>query len=186
MRIISGKYKGHVVKFPKSKLVRPTTDRVKESIFNYLNNIIDFDGILACDLYAGSGSLGLETISRGAALIHFVEKNYKVATVMKENISRLKAESFSRVFQKSCFSFTSELCEQPYDLILADPPFFKNDIYKVIDNIRANDYLSNEGLLLIERSIQTKEEDITNFGIEPTKKLGDSLIYIYDKAQLDN
>lgn len=186
MRIISGKYKGHVVKFPKSKLVRPTTDRVKESIFNYMNNIIDFDGIFACDLYAGSGSLGLETISRGAALIHFVEKNYKVATVLRENISRLKAESFSKVFRKSCFTFTSESCEQPYDLILADPPFFKNDIYRVIDNIRDNNFLSKEGMLLIERSIQTKEEDTHNFGIEPAKKLGDSLIYIYDKTQLEN
>ena len=186
MRIVAGKYKGHIVKFPKSKLVRPTTDRVKESIFNYLNNLIDFEGIYACDLYAGSGSLGLETISRGAAMTHFVEKNYKVATVMRENISRLKADSFSRVFQKSCFNFTSEPCEQPYDLILADPPFFKNDIYRVINNIRANDYLSEEGMLLIERSIQTKEEDILNFGIEPSKKLGDSLIYIYDKALLEN
>lgn len=186
MRIIAGKYKGHVVKFPKSKLVRPITDRVKESIFNYLNNLIDFDGIYACDLYAGSGSLGLETISRGAALSHFVEKNYKVAAVLRDNISRLKAESFSRVFQKSCFNFTSGPCEQPYDLILADPPFFKNDIYRVIDNIRTNDYLSKDGMLLIERSIQTKEEDVSNFGIEPAKKLGDSLIYIYDNALLQD
>jgi len=186
MRIIAGRYKGHVVKSPKSDLVRPTTDRVKESIFNYLNNKIDFDGILACDLYAGSGSLGLETISRGAALIHFVEKNYKVATVLRDNISRLKAEKFSRVFQNSCLSFTSELCAESYDLILADPPFFKNDIYHVIHNIRANDYLSKDGILLIERSIQTKEEDISNFGIEPAKKLGDSLIYIYDWELLQN
>jgi 16S rRNA (guanine966-N2)-methyltransferase len=186
MRIIAGKYKGHVVKFPKSKLVRPTTDRVKESIFNYLNNIIDFDGIYACDLYAGSGSLGLETISRGAKLIDFVEKNYKVATVLRDNIARLKAVKFSQVFQKSCYSYTSAPCDKPYDLILADPPFFKNDIYNVINNIRVNDYLSEEGILLIERSIQTKDEDVKNFGIEPVKKLGDSLIYLYDKALLQN
>ena len=110
MRIISGRYKGHTVKFPKSKLVRPTTDRVKESIFNYLNNLINFEGIYACDLYAGSGSLGLETISRGAALTHFVEKNFKVAAVLRENITRLKTEPYSKVFQKSCLIFTSELC----------------------------------------------------------------------------
>ena len=186
MRIIAGIYKGHPVKFPKSKLVRPTTDRNKESIFNYLNNVIDFDGITALDLYAGSGSLGLETISRGAAMVHFVEKNYKVATVLRENISSLRSKQVSKVFQKSCFTFTSETCENPYDLILADPPFFKNDIYRVINNIRTNNFLSKDGLLLIERSIQTREEDVSSFGIEPAKKLGDSLIYIYDYSQIEN
>ncbi len=186
MRIIAGIYKGHTVKFPKSKLVRPTTDRIKESIFNYLNNVIDFDGIHALDLYAGSGSLGLEAISRGARLTHFVEKNFKVASVLRENISRLKAEKASKVFQKSCFTFTAEPRADEYDLILADPPFFKNDIYRVIDNIRANKYLSKEGLMLIERSVQTSEEDIKNFKIEPAKKIGDSLIYIYNWDQLEN
>jgi 16S rRNA (guanine966-N2)-methyltransferase len=186
MRIIAGKFKGRSVKFPKSKLVRPTTDKVKESIFNYLNNIIDFDGIYSLDLYAGSGSLGLETLSRGASLAHFVERNYKVATILRENIANLKAESSARVFRKSCLSFTSEQCNQPYDLILADPPFFKNDIYKVIDNIRANEYLSQDGLCVIERSIQTKQEDIKSLGIEPTKKLGDSLIYVFNYSHLKN
>lgn len=186
MRIIAGKYKGQTVKFPKSKLVRPTTDRNKEAIFNYLNNIIDFDGIYALDLYAGSGSLGLEAISRGAQITHFVEKNYRVSSVLRENISRLKVESESKVFHTSCFAFTAVPCNKPYDLILADPPFFKNDIYRVINNIRVNKYLSKDALLLIERSIQTREEDISNFGIEPAKKLGDSLIYIYTRDQLEN
>ena len=186
MRIIAGIYKGHTVKFPKSKLVRPTTDRIKESIFNYLNNIMDFNGAYVLDLYAGSGSLGLEAISRGAQVSHFVEKNYKVASVLRENISRLKSESATRIFRKSCSSFTAEPCTRPYDLILADPPFFKNDIYGVIDNIRENEYLSKDGLLIIERSIQTREEDMSNFGIEPSKKLGDSLIYIYNWDKLEN
>ena len=186
MRIISGTLKGRIIKFPKSKLVRPTTDRVKESIFNYLANIIDFEGISACDLYAGSGSLGLEAISRGAASSHFVEKNYKVATVLRENIESLAAKPYARVFQKSCIRFTSQPCEEPYNLILADPPFFKNDIYQVITNIRDNKFLSEGGIILIERSVQTEEEDKVNFGIEPAKKMGDSLIYIFDYAVLYN
>ena len=84
MRIIAGEYRGRTIKFPKSKLVRPTTDKNKEAIFNMLKQYVAFDGIKVCDIYAGSGSLGLEALSRGADEIHFVEKDFKVP------ISKLK------------------------------------------------------------------------------------------------
>ena len=76
MRIIAGEYKGHTILVPKSKFVRPTTDRVRETLFNLLNNRIDFEDINVLDIYAGSGSLGWECLSRGSAIIHFVEKNF--------------------------------------------------------------------------------------------------------------
>ncbi|MCB0746356.1 MAG: 16S rRNA (guanine(966)-N(2))-methyltransferase RsmD [Ignavibacteriae bacterium] len=177
MRIISGSLKGRTIKFPKSKLVRPTTDKNKESIFNYLNNIIDFSNILACDLYAGTGSLGLEIVSRGAAKVHFVENNFIVYKNILSNIEILKVEENCKVYKMTSEKFTKLFEHDRYDLIIADPPFFKDDIYKVFENLKENKFLSDEGILIIERSVQTKKADIENFNMEPIKKLGDSLIY---------
>lgn len=164
---------------PKSKLVRPTTDRNRETIFNYLNNLIDFNGIMACDLYAGSGSLGLEALSRGAEQVHFVEKNFEVYRTLAENISLFKADEQCRIWKMEAVKF-SKMSEHPvYDLILCDPPFFKDDIHEVVINLRNNNFLTEDGILLIERSIQTKTKDIEHFGIEPVKRLGDSLVYVF-------
>jgi len=177
LRIIAGIYGGRKVKFPNSKLVRPTTDKVKESLFNYLYNQIDFDEIKVCDIYAGSGSLGLEALSRGAGEIHFVEKSFQVARVLKENIESLDAGDECRIFNMEAIKFSTLTEHIQYELILADPPFFKNDIYVATKNILKNDFLTEGGILIIERSVQTKNEDIDSFGIEPFKQIGDSLIY---------
>lgn len=177
MRIIAGKYKGRKIKFSNSKLVRPTTDKNKESIFNYLVHSIDFDGIKVCDIYAGSGSLGLEALSRGADVIHFVEKDFHVSKMLQENISSLDAEDSCKVFRMEAIRFSKMTEHERYDLILADPPFFKDDIHQVVKNILEKNFLTEDGLLLVERSIQTKKVDQEAFNLEPFKRLGDSLIY---------
>ena len=179
MRIIAGEFRGRTIKMPKSKLVRPTTDKNKESIFNYLTNQIDFDGIIVCDMYAGSGSLGIEALSRGADTIHFVEQNFQIYKNLLYNINSLKASERTKVFKMSCLKFAST-SEMKYDLIIADPPFFKDDIHKVVEKIIENKLVNPGGRLIIERSIQTEQKDIENFKIEPFKKLGDSLIYEYN------
>jgi len=177
MRIISGEFRGRNIKTPSPKFTRPTTDKVKGSIFNYLHNIIDLNDINVCDIYSGSGSLGLEALSRGAAMVHFVEKNFQVYKVLNENITLLKVKDRTRIFKMEAVRFSSLKNHESYDLILADPPFFKNDIHKVVDNLLTSNYLNAGGLLLIERSVQTENEDKAAFKMEPYKKLGDSLIY---------
>ncbi len=177
MRIIAGKYKGRILKIPPAKFTRPTTDKTKEALFNYLNNVIDFEGILMCDIYAGSGSLGLEALSRGAREIHFVEKNFAVVKILQQNISMLKAGEYTKIFKLPAVRFSKMKNHAQYDLIFADPPFFKDDIHIVAENILNNGFLSSNGIFLIERSVQTKEKDIEAFGAEPFKQLGDSLIY---------
>ncbi|MBU2492834.1 MAG: 16S rRNA (guanine(966)-N(2))-methyltransferase RsmD [Bacteroidetes bacterium] len=177
MRIISGQFKGRTIKVPKSNLVRPTTDRNKESLFNYLNNIVDFDGIKVCDIYAGSGALGFEALSRGAGEVHFVEKNFVIYKTLQENIDSLGVQSLCRIFKMEAVKFTTISQHEKYDLILIDPPFFKDDVFKVMENILQRNYLKDDGLVIIERSIQTKEKDISMFKCEPFKRMGDSLFY---------
>lgn len=177
MRIISGIYRGRTIKFPNSKAVRPTTDKVKESLFNHLTNEIDFEGITVCDIYAGSGSLGLEALSRGAGFIDFVESNFSVSKVLQENISLLQADKFCYIYKTEAVKFSRITNHKQYDLILADPPFYKYDIYEVFNNIVKNEFIKKGGIFIIERSIQTMEKDIENFGAEPYKRIGDSNIF---------
>lgn len=176
MRIISGYLGGRVIKVPDSKLIRPTTDRVRETLFNILNNKIDFEGITVLDLYAGSGSLGFEALSRGAAEIHFVEKNFVIYNNLMNNIKSLGVEKECRIFKTDVVRFTANAYHK-YDLILADPPFFKDDIHSAVINILKNNLIKEEGIFIIERSVQTKEKDIAAFGKEPFKQIGDTLLY---------
>jgi len=183
MRIISGYLKGRLISVPQSKLIRPTTDRVRETLFNILNNLIDFNGIEVLDLYSGSGSLGFECISRGAKSVLFVEQNLLIYNNLNENIESLEIEDKCSVVRSDAIVFTRKKSYKRFDLILADPPFFKDDIYKVVENIKSNGYMHSESIMIIERSIQTKELDIKNFKIDPYRIIGDACLY---KISLDN
>ena len=177
MRLISGEFKGRFINVPKSDLIRPTTDRVRETLFNLLINKIDFDNILVADIYSGSGSLGLECLSRGAAEIHFVEKNFVIYKNLEQNIASLQTEEKCKIFKMPAIKFSSMSNHLKYDLIIADPPFFKDDIYEVVKNLKANEFLNSEASIIVERSIQTKDKDISNFEKEPFKIIGDTCLY---------
>ena len=177
MRIISGEFKGRLINVPKSDLIRPTTDRVRETLFNLLNNELDFNGINVLDIYAGSGSLGLECLSRGANSVDFIEKNFVIYKNLNENIISLNVEERCRIYKMEALKFSHKQIEHQYDLILADPPFFKYDIYEVVKNLLKNNFLTENGKIIIERSKQTKEKDIEVFSKEPFKIIGDTCLY---------
>jgi len=177
MRIISGEFKGRRINVPDSKFIRPTTDRVRETLFNLLNNRIDFENRKVLDIYAGSGSLGLECLSRGASEIHFVERNFQIYKNLQENINSLNAAENCKIYKMEAVKYSQMFENLDYDLIIADPPFFKDDIYKVVENLVINKYFAEDGFMIIERSIQTKEKDIDNFKVEPFKIIGDSCLY---------
>ena len=177
IRIISGEFKSRLIFVPDSKLIRPMTDRVRETLFNLLNNKIDFDGIKVLDIYSGSGSLGIECISRGASEVHFVEKNFAIYKNLLQNIDSLGVSIKCVVHKMEVLKFVNSFSDISFDLILADPPFFKDDIYDVTKNILANKFLSKDSFMIVERSIQTKGKDIENFNIEPFKIIGDACLY---------
>lgn len=177
MRIISGEFKGRRINVPDSKEIRPTTDRVRETLFNILGNKIDFRDRKVLDLYAGSGSLGFESLSRGAVEIHFVEKNFKIYKNLQENINLLGVTGKCRIYKMEALKFSQSFKNLNYDLIIGDPPFFKDDIYNVVVNLINNKYFAVDGFMIIERSIQTREKDIENFKVEPFKIIGDSCLY---------
>ena len=131
MRLIAGTLKGRRLSAPAGRKVRPTGERLKESLFSALGGICR--GAKVLDLFAGSGNLGFEALSRGAEAATFVEKDRAVWRCLKSNAAALGIESSCRIVHAEAFAFLgSPACEADYNLIFADPPFdsgFAGSIY---------------------------------------------------------
>ncbi len=181
MRIISGHLRGRTIKVPNSKGVRPTTEKNREAIFNFLRNIFVFEEATILDIYAGSGALGFEALSQGAKKVTFIEQNYRIYQNIIFNATELGVLESVEIVKSDAVKFVKRT-NSKFDLILADPPFFRDDIYLVFEEIFKRNLLTENGLLIIERSIQTEIEDKKVFQKEPIKKLGDSLIYKFENG----
>lgn len=177
MRIIAGKFKGRIINSPNSKFTRPMTDRIRVTLFDILSNKIDFEAIKVLDLYSGSGSIGLECLSRGAYEAHFIESNLSAVRTLEKNIQLVGVQNYARIFKMEALKYSRLTEHDTYDLIFADPPFFKDDIYETAENLKSNNFLNDGGLIIIQRSIQTKEKDKLHFEAEPFKVIGDSCLY---------
>ena len=157
MRIISGIYGGRRLSPPKNITARPTTDFAKESLFNLLNNRMDLEGIDMLDLFAGTGGIGIECISRGAREVTAVEiahvqQNWIIACCKQLGIRNLS------VIRGDVFKFLSA-CRTKYDLIFADPPYALEQLPTLPDLILGQDILKEDGWLVIEHG---KDTDFTS------------------------
>lgn len=132
MRIISGIYKSRILKSPSTYKIRPTSDRAKETLFNILNNRIDFNGIKCMDLFCGSGNLGLECISRGASECIFVDED---VNLVRKNIETLGVGKFSNVIKSDVINFLDGIKEAKSDLIFCDPPYSYEKYDLLIDKV---------------------------------------------------
>lgn len=161
MRIISGKYGGR--KFdPGNKFsARPTTDQAKESLFNVLNNMIDFEDVKVLDLFSGTGSISYEFASRGCQSIDSVEMDNNHHAFIKSTIKALEADSITAI-KADAFKFVDKNSKQ-YDLIFADPPFDLPNIDIIVEKILTSNILTENGLLVIEHSIRTDLDKYVSF-----------------------
>ena len=146
-RIIAGKYKGRKFEFIPSDDLRPTPDRLRETLFNWLGQILGNKNCL--DLFAGTGSLGLESLSRGADKVTFVEKNSHHLNKIKKYVESLKADEDVFVIKKDVLSWLDETTHE-FDLIFVDPPFYRKLAEKVLLKIKTNALLSNFGKVYLE------------------------------------
>ena len=124
MRIIAGEKRGMIILGPKTEGTRPITDRVKESIFSILQNYEPMDGKWVADLFCGTGSMGLEALSRGAERATFVERDQRVLEILKKNIAKGRFEERSRIVRANAFKVgTANLDERKFDFVFVDPPY---------------------------------------------------------------
>ena len=161
MRIISGTHKGRLIKTPTGLKLRPTTDLAREGLFNILSNILDYNDLSVLDLFSGTGSLSYEFASRGARLIHSVEKNPKHASFIADTAGKLGLDSI-RVFRADVRKYISR-CTDRYNLILADPPYNLDWISDIPGMILDSNLLTPEGILILEHPGEYNFSNHNNF-----------------------
>ena len=175
MRVVAGIAKGHKLKTLDSKDVRPTIDRVKESVFSILYPYLENAKVL--DLFAGSGSLGIEAISRGASVCHFVDISKKSYDCVVENLRHTKLENYAFTHLKSAESFLDANTEK-FDIIFLDPPYSKG----LEDNIfpQLSKILEDDGVILLE----TEQPPVEYDGFESVRraKYGRVFVTVYKKG----
>jgi 16S rRNA (guanine(966)-N(2))-methyltransferase RsmD len=179
MRIIGGKYKRRKLIASDDLSIRPAMDRVREFIFNVLQTDIPKAKIL--DIFAGSGSLGLESLSRGAEFAAFVDMNPKAIKAIEKNIENIKLEEAYQIFRQDAFKFV-EHSPYKFDIIFCDPPYKMENFVGIIEEIVNNDLLNEDGVLLIEHysKIQLPESFGNVFRFRD-KKFGKTIISLYRK-----
>lgn len=148
MRIITGQFKGRHFDIPRTFKARPTTDFAKENIFNVLNGYIDFDGISALDLFAGTGSISLELVSRGCKEVVSVEKDRDHARFIADCMKKINAEN-DILIRGDVFRFLKS-CHQKFDLIFADPPYALPELDTLPDLVFEHDLLAADGVFVFE------------------------------------
>ena len=182
MRIIAGKLKGITLHPPQNKNTRPLKDRTKENIFNLLTHSnkmsFQFEKSNILDLYAGTGSFGLECLSRQAGSVCFVEKANDARKILEKNIEKLKVKKNAYIFLDDVFDLIKKhsIFKSKFDLIFCDPPFKDSNIEKLIQLICNNNVLQKDGILILHRNINTKEKLPNDFKIIDERLYGISKI----------
>jgi 16S rRNA (guanine966-N2)-methyltransferase len=184
MRVISGSFKGKRLYGSNDYKIRPTTDSVKESIFNIVRDYISEQEVM--DLFCGSGSLGIEALSRGAKKVMFVEKSSSSIALLNKNIQHLKlATSNYQIIQRDVLQYCTDT-QNTYDLIFADPPFKYPPLQALVKIITTQGVLREKGILIIEHETTNPiESNAFNHTIIQQKKYGRSLVSFIMRSNHD-
>ena len=157
MRIITGLYKGRHFDIPRTFKARPTTDFAKENIFNVLNGYLDFEDAIALDLFAGTGSISLELLSRGCLQVVSVEKDREHASFIAQCMKKIGTDRHLLI-KGDVFRFVKS-CHQQFDFIFADPPYALKELPQIPDLIFQKDILAPEGVFVFEHG---KDHDFSS------------------------
>lgn len=173
MRIIAGTYRGRTLRAPRSG-TRPTTDRTREAIFNLLAARLDLHDVRVLDLFAGSGALGLEAISRGAARVTFVEQHGGALATIRQNAKALEVEDQCVIQRGDAVRFL-EQAAGAYDVVFADPPYELEAMERLPDLVRP--HLAPGGLFVLEHS--TAHDFEGHAALETSRKYGRTVVSLF-------
>lgn len=183
MRVISGIRKGHKLKTPKGLSTRPTEDKIKESLFNIMGRI-DGEAIIL-DLFAGSGSIGIEFLSRGASKAYFVDRSRESTEIIKENLNHTKLTEKASVLRGDALKALENFKESQlvFNYIYLDPPFDNHELLlKALGKIEKENLLSENGLLIIEHEKNLLlDDEIFSFSKYDSRVYGNKTITFYKK-----
>lgn len=178
MRIISGIRRGHKLFEFEGDDVRPTTDRVKESVFNIIQTFIP--DAVCLDMFAGSGALSFEAISRGAKKAVCLDKDKRSIDIIKKNANSLGFSDYCEIINTSCFDYM-ERSKEKFDVIFLDPPYNKNFIEPVLEGIVKNNLLNEDGIVVLESDGTDFHDDFDGLEMYRQRKYGRTYITVYKK-----
>ncbi|MEK6556654.1 MAG: 16S rRNA (guanine(966)-N(2))-methyltransferase RsmD [Bdellovibrionota bacterium] len=178
MRIISGKLKGRRLKSFKADHIRPTTDRVKETLFNILMSDVPDARVL--DLFSGTGNLAIEAWSRGAKYVEAVELNKKSIFIIRDNLKELGIEKEIKIVASDVFKYVKSYKGEPFDLVFVDPPFTEKIAHSSMEAIALSRVCRPGGVVIIESSAQERiDDEYKSFKLLDRREFGDKSASIF-------
>ena len=180
MRIIGGKYKGRSIEAPRGLLSRPPLALIRESVFNVLGEWVAGKSVL--DLFAGSGSLGIEALSRGAARLHYVDNARRCVGMARRNFERLGVSDASVISRQNAVDFIRTWTGPAFDLVFVDPPFLSGKVDEVLACLPASNVLSDGGFLICRYHRREEVQVPGGFEIYKKRKFGESIVLFLRRA----
>jgi len=187
MKVIGGAARGRKLKVPKGMAVRPTAARVKESLFNILPH--DFSGLRLLDLFAGSGNVSIEALSRGAVEAVLVDESSRAGAVIRENLTRLELIQRTQIWVIPVARALRKLAQsgEKFDLIFLDPPYERGLVKPTLDAIGQSDLLNGAGRVVVEHS--GREAVQPSYGallLNDQRRYGDTLLSFFERLETVN
>ncbi len=185
MRIVGGRFRGRAIAAPSGTLTRPTSDRVREALFNILAHGVDgfeIEGARVLDLFAGSGALGLEALSRGAAYCLFVEDNADARGAVRENIEALGLTGASKLWRRDATKLGPASPMQPFQLLFADPPYGKGLGELALSAAAEGRWLSPGAVCVLEERADAAIAIPADFAPLDVRTYGDTALHFFRKT----
>jgi 16S rRNA (guanine966-N2)-methyltransferase len=194
MRIISGKYKGKIINSPQDYDIRPTSDRTRSALFNILchgklksagiSDKPNFSELTVIDVFAGTGALGLEALSRGAKKVVFIEKSRKSINLLRKNINSLKAKNDCSIINKDATNLDKSNIKA--NVIFADPPYQKELVEPTIKSLIKNNWIADNAIVIIETEANEIFSLPEEFELLDSRKYGKAKINIFKFEKNNN
>ena len=184
MRIVAGKFRGKQLSSPEDDSIRPTADRVRESMFNILASRLgpSFDGLRVLDLFAGTGALGLEALSRGAANVVFVDTGAEARGLIRDHIEAFGAGGVAKLLRRDATALGPAGTMGPVDLVFLDPPYGMGLGEKALASLRAGGWLKQDTLLVLEDGSDVTVNLPDGFTLEDRREYGAAAVHLISLA----
>lgn len=185
MRIVGGRFRSTALATPSGPDIRPTGDRVRESLFNILLHGVerfDIDGARVLDLFAGTGALGLEALSRGAAYVHFVEDDVTARGLIRRNIEAVGATGVTKIYRRDATRLGEPGTLRPFDLVFADPPYGRGLAEKALVSAAGGGWLAPGAVAVVEERASADFAAPEGFALLDRRVYGDTALHFLRRA----
>lgn len=184
MRIVGGKFKGQHLATPSGNATRPTSDRVREAIFNILEHGLagfSLDNARVLDLFAGTGALGLEALSRGARYCHFIDESTPARGLIRANADKFGVIGQAKIWRRDAAKLGPCAPLPPFDLVFADPPYDKGLGSKALQSLVSGDWLNAGSIVVLEESDRAQLPEFAGLCLADERTYGETTVRFYRK-----